>query len=112
MNLLVLVDIMEHFDKSICLGAFCTVLETNVCSILGVFFNYGYIPSMCGTINSKAQVKNCGNVVCETHHMWEGKQQVISDGYCIPLRFKNALAYMSQCLPTNGSYLWLIFVLF
>ena len=80
----------NHCDTNIRLGAFCTVLETNICPILGVFFNYEYIPSMRGTIHSKAQAQNCDNFVCDTHHMWGSKQQVIADGYCIPLRFKYA----------------------
>ena len=91
----------NHRDNNIRLGAFGTVLETSLGPVIGVFFNYGHIPSMRGTIHSKAQVQSCGNVVCDTHSQFGGKQQVIADGYRIPLVFKDALAYMRQRLPTN-----------
>ena len=51
----------NHCDNNIQLGAFGTVLETTLGPVIGVFFNYGHIPSMRGTIHSKAQVQSFGN---------------------------------------------------
>ena len=92
----------NHMINNLRLGTFCTVAESHIGLVLLVFHNYAYIPTQHGTIHSRVQLQDYGNVVCDTSTALGGLSRIDTvDGHRVPLVYRQGLPYIKQRRPID-----------